>query len=109
MATYVPSYTTLVQGQVVALALQRPVADEACYIGEVQATDARGVRITVTTGLLAGLDYFAPWTNIEGALVATSAEHLNGDELDGFQHEVRRQARRAEHDEPVTVRHYDQG
>jgi hypothetical protein len=111
--TYTPNYTGIVQGQIVALALHQPVAGLACYVGEVQAVDARGVRITLvdwTTGLFAGLDFFTPWTNVEGALVATSAHHPNGDELARFQQRCEETAaERDEHRQPVVMRHYDQG
>jgi hypothetical protein len=110
--TYTPNYTGIVQGQVVALALHQPVAGLACYVGEVQAVDARGVRITLldwTTGLFAGLNFFAPWTNVGGALVAASANRLNGEELASFQQRCEGQAERTEPTPaPVAVRHYDQ-
>jgi hypothetical protein len=105
--TYTPSYTTIETGQVVALVLHQPVAGLACYVGEVQTVDARGVRLTLVDGPLTGFDFFAPWTNVEGALVATAARSGNG--LVDFKEQCEDQAERTEHSQPVAVRHYDQG
>lgn len=59
---------------VVAIALREPVGDLACYVGEVQAIDDRGVRVTLIDwliGMAVSWDFFVPWSNIAGMQVAT--------------------------------------
>ncbi len=58
----------------VALTLRPGAAPLRCYVGEVQAVDDRGVRITLVdwvTGRAVGNDLFAPWAEISAALVCT--------------------------------------
>lgn len=67
-------------GQWVALVLRPRSAPMRCYVGEVQAADERGVRLTLidwVVGAACGSDFFAPWDQITSALVAT-ADHDKG-------------------------------
>ena len=71
----------LTPGWWVALNVRRPIGGLACYVGQVQATTSRGVRITLVdwlTGAAGGYDVFVPWDNVDGALVATSDHDLEG-------------------------------
>ena len=48
-------------------------------VGEVQAVDARGVRITLMDWLLGmptGNDFYAPWSAIRSSLIATDQHDL---------------------------------
>jgi hypothetical protein len=81
---------TLKPGYWVALALTDPVAGSNCYVGQIQAVDARGVRITMLdwiVGTATGFDFYASWSTITGALVATSEHALSlfGDDAGAFQ------------------------
>ena len=85
-----PHLAALQVGYVVALALQEPCADNRCFVGKIEAVDDRGVRLILVdwiTGTMAGNDFFAPWDNIVGALVATPAHDtkLFGQSATGFQ------------------------
>jgi hypothetical protein len=73
-----PDSAALQVGYVVALALREPCANNRCFVGQVEAVDDLGVRLTLVdwiTGMMAGNDFFAPWDNIVGALVATPAHN----------------------------------
>ncbi len=77
-------------GDWVALALKEPVANLRCYVGEVQALDERGCTITLIDWLIGsatGYDFWSPWANVLGALVATRAHDLSryGDSAAAFQ------------------------
>lgn len=76
----------LAPGYWVALVLVEGAAPLRCYVGQVQAIDERGVRLTLVdwvVGIPAGWDFFAPWPSILSALVATP------------QHDVKRFGERA--------------
>ncbi len=69
----------LVPGYWVALTLQEGAAPLRCYVGRVQAVDEHGVRITLIdwlTGTATDWDFFASWSVITSALVATPEHHL---------------------------------
>jgi hypothetical protein len=86
----VKSQPTLQPGWWVALTLAAGSAPLRCYVGEVQAVDERGVRITLVDwllGMACGFDLFVPWRNIESALVGTDQHSLDhfGDEAGKWQ------------------------
>jgi hypothetical protein len=61
-------------GYWVALTLKPDAAPLRAYVGQVQALDQYGVRITLVdwlTGGAHGYDFFATWDSISSALVAT--------------------------------------
>lgn len=65
---------SLVPGYWVALCLRPNTAPQRVYVGQVQAVDRRGVRVTlrdVITGGAHGYDFFAPWSSIASFIVAT--------------------------------------
>jgi hypothetical protein len=65
---------TLEPGYLVALTLQGDAAPLRAYVGEVQAVDERGVRLTLVDWLVGSFcswDLFAPWDQITSALIAT--------------------------------------
>lgn len=64
-------------GYHVALSLKEGAAPLRSYIGEIQAVDATGIRVTLMdffVGRAAGFDLFVPWSQLTAALVFTS-EH----------------------------------
>lgn len=64
----------------VALALEEGSAPLRSYVGEVQALDCRGVRLTLIDwifGAMLGSDMFVPWDRITAALIATE-DHDKG-------------------------------
>ena len=66
--------TSLEVGQVVALSMRPGAAPLRCYVGEIQAIDERGLRLTLVdwmSGRMVGNDFFAPWSEITSALVCT--------------------------------------
>jgi hypothetical protein len=66
----------LAVGYGVALTLREGTAPLRCYVGQVQAVDEHGVRITLIdwlTGAANEWDFFATWDSITSALVATPA------------------------------------
>jgi len=68
-------------GHWVALTLPEGVAPLRSYVGQVQATDEYGVRITLVqwlTGTATGYDLFVPWEHIQSALVATPEHDIEG-------------------------------
>lgn len=65
---------TLEPGYIVALTLKPDTAPLRSYVGQVQAIDERGVRLTLVdwfVGSFSNWDLFVPWTSITSALVAT--------------------------------------
>ncbi|HEY1444759.1 MAG TPA: hypothetical protein VGF51_07660 [Acidimicrobiales bacterium] len=63
----------------VAIILRQPVNELACYAGEVQAVDGRGVRISAmdwAIGLCVGMDWWFPWADIAAMEVCT--DHHSG-------------------------------
>lgn len=77
---------TIEPGHWVALAMtSTAVGGYRCWIGQVQAVDEHGVRLTQAdgaTGRPSGFDVYAAWPSIAGALVATKDHFLDqfGDE-----------------------------
>ena len=64
----------LALGDVVALSLRADTAPLRSYVGSVQYLGPDGVRITLMdwiVGYPASFDFYAPWRNVESALVAT--------------------------------------
>lgn len=69
--------TTLQPGYVAAITLKPDSAPLRSYVGEVQAVDEHGVRLTLVDwliGTFSGYDLFVPWDALCAALVATD-EH----------------------------------
>lgn len=64
----------LAPGYQVALVLRLGAAPSRCHTGWVRVVDEHGVRLTLThwaVGQTSGWDFFAPWSSITAALVAT--------------------------------------
>jgi hypothetical protein len=81
-------YRTLMAGHIVALALREPVANLSCYVGEVKSVDTLGVRIALADWILGAFterEFFAPWSNIIGAMVSLRADEPDLDALARFQ------------------------
>lgn len=80
---------TLTSGMVVALRLKPGTAPLRSYVGEVQATDEHGLRLTLVdwnVGMFNSYDFFVPWENIEVSYVAVPGVHkLPEGELDRWQ------------------------
>lgn len=58
----------------VAIILRRPINGNACYVGEVQACDDRGIRISAMDwliGMCVDMDWWFPWTDIAAMEVST--------------------------------------
>ena len=78
---------TIYKGNIVAVVLRPDAAPLRCYVGEVQAVDDRGLRITCMDwfiGQFSGFDVFAPWSQITAVQVATEEHSLEGDGMDKF-------------------------
>jgi hypothetical protein len=61
--------TTLKEGYAVGVALREPIGTQRFYVGEVQAVDNLGVRLTCIDWLLgafSGFDLWFPWSNVLG-------------------------------------------
>ena len=72
---------TLAPGFWVALTIKKGIAPLASYVGEIQAVDEHGIRITHidwVIGLPLGYDFFFPWANIEAATIATPKHDITG-------------------------------
>ncbi len=70
----VKSKSTLEVGYLVALNVREGMTPLPCYVGQIQAVDERGVRLTLVdwfVGIMSGADFFASWEIIEAALVYT--------------------------------------
>ena len=68
---------TIQKGYWMALTLTRGSAPLRSYVGQVQAIDDHGIRLTLIdwpTGIAAGNDLFVSWKNLQVSLVATQ-EH----------------------------------
>ena len=64
----------LENGWLVAVCLKPDTAPSRCYVGQIEAGDERGIRLTLAdwiSGTFSGNDFFVPWSNITSALVAT--------------------------------------
>lgn len=76
-------------GFVVALMTDLPTRTK-CYVGEVQAIDDVGVRITLIDwfiGMFTNEDLFVPWPHVIGAAVWTEAHSIIGGALERWQNE----------------------
>ena len=70
---------TLQVGYAVALTLPEGVAPSRCYVGQIEAIDDRGLRMTLMDWSIGGFtsnDLFVPWSNIESCLVCTDNHDL---------------------------------
>jgi elongation factor P hydroxylase len=68
-------------GYWMAVVLPKDTAPLRCYVGQVQAVDEQGVRLTLMdwiTGTASNYDFFVAWRNLESALIATP-EHSRHD------------------------------
>ena len=66
-------------GYAVALTLPEGVAPLRCYVGQIEAINDRGLRMTLVDwliGTFTGNDLFVPWSNIESCLVCTDDHDL---------------------------------
>ncbi len=66
-------------GYWVAVTLKEKVAPTDCYVGEIQAVDEHGIRITLVDWLIgaaSGSDLYIAWEQIAVALVATEDHSL---------------------------------
>jgi hypothetical protein len=73
------SEPTLKLGWWVAVTLRPGTAPLPCYVGQIQAIDPKGLRLTLVdwvTGQPTGWDLFVPYSNLESALVATEKHDL---------------------------------
>ncbi|TVT50729.1 hypothetical protein FNH05_15295 [Amycolatopsis rhizosphaerae] len=64
----------LVPGYWVRLTLREPVGEEKRPVGQVEYVDEHGIRLSLldgVTGEAESWDFYAPWTNVLGAVVAT--------------------------------------
>lgn len=78
---------TIYKDNVVAVVLRPGAAPSRCYVGEVQAVDDLGLRITCMDwfiGQFSGFDVFAPWSQITATKVATEQHSLEGGGIDQF-------------------------
>lgn len=74
-----PEGRVLAPGYQVALVLRLGAAPSRCHTGRVREVDEHGVRLTLThwaVGQASGWDFFAPWSSITAALVATPEHDL---------------------------------
>ena len=72
--------TTVKVGYHVAMIVKPDAAPLKCYVGEVQAVDERGVRLTLVDWLIdeaVGYDMFAPWESITSMLICTPEHDLS--------------------------------
>jgi len=67
---------TFKEGWGVSIVLKSPVQKLLCWVGEIQAVDERGIRITTidwVTGMMTGMDWWFPWSEIAAIEVATES------------------------------------
>ena len=81
---------TLEAGMLVALSVTPDTTPHTAPVGEIQAVDEHGVRITLMdwiVGTFTGSDLFVPWRNVEAAMVFTSehSRELFGDDAARWQ------------------------
>ena len=84
--------STIEPGYVIAAVLKEGASTSRCYVGQVQAVDAQGIRLTHAdwlTGSMTGFDYFIPWESLTAAMVATPEHDMGmfGEESALFQAE----------------------
>ena len=71
---------TIAVGYWIAVVLPPRHRPLRCYVGQVQAVDAQGIRLTLIdwlVGMADDFDVFVPWRHIESAFIATP-EHYSG-------------------------------
>lgn len=72
--------SSLEVGYVVALSLVEGAAPLRSYVGQIEAIDDRGIRLTLIdwiAGRPDSWDLFVPWESITAALVATESHAVN--------------------------------
>lgn len=78
--TTIDDVRTLSPGYAVGIALREPIAKLNYFVGEVQAVDDIGIRITHVdwlVGLFSGFDCWFPWANVLGITeIATPAHSM---------------------------------
>jgi hypothetical protein len=75
-----PPAPTLDVGYWVAVVLPPGTAPLRCYVGQVQAVDAQGIRLTLVdwlVGMADDFDLFVPWRHLESAFIATPEHDLS--------------------------------
>jgi hypothetical protein len=73
-AVHAPHAASIQVGYWAAVSLCPDAAPLRCYVGQVDAVDQRGIRLTLVdwlSGTPSGWDLFAPWEQITSMLVAT--------------------------------------
>jgi hypothetical protein len=79
MATTKKITPTLKPGYWVAATLKPGTAPLRCYVGQIQAIDEKGIRLTLIdwiTGMATNFDLFIAHESLESALVATGEHDL---------------------------------
>jgi hypothetical protein len=76
-----------------AVTLKPGAAPLRCYVGQIQAIDAQGLRLTLVdwvSGMPASWDLFVPHSSLESALVATDRHDVErfGDAATKWQEQV---------------------
>ena len=67
-------------GHVVALSIHRDSAPGACYVGQIEAMDEHGIRLTLLDALLGtfqGFDLWVSWKSMLAALVCTPQHSMH--------------------------------
>lgn len=80
MGNGVKEKQALAVGYWAAVSLPDGAAPMRSYVGEINAVDDRGIRLTLIdwlSGTAYGFDVFIPWANIQSALVAISADEIS--------------------------------
>lgn len=108
---------TLQIGFWLAIAVLPGTGQNPCIVGQLQALDERGLRITLVDwigGRADSWDYFVPWAHIGSMLVCTPAHSLElfGEDAAAFQERAKqwhersaiRRRRRAQRPEPESAR-----
>lgn len=68
------STAVLEVGWAIAVVMERPIGTGYCHVGEVQAIDERGFRITLmdwVVGQFIHDDFYIPWSNVRGMSICT--------------------------------------
>lgn len=72
--------STIAVGYWLAVVLPPDTAPLRCYVGQVQAVDVQGIRLTLVdwlSGMADGFDVFVPWRHIQSAFIATPEHDLH--------------------------------
>jgi hypothetical protein len=73
------STVCLQPGWFAAVTVTAGVFPARCYVGQIEAVDERGIRLTLIDWIIgtpSGYDLFVSWPHIEGAYVATDQHDL---------------------------------